>query len=318
MERQGTEKAERVADLLQSVLRLVILVIIIPSALLLSVFYLLTPLIPDTIIRALASIFVGVGLAGLLLVKLGRIRIGSILLVTSAASASASFALSWMFLHTTVFCLHFLLIFILVVIKNLGEKGAISEERLDSLYRFLGIIIIITGAAAVVLTLQFLLVPISMMPVLLVVTLFFYLSVSQYQLKNPRLGILNSLLVAFTTGFIGLHLSISYTTNLFFILPSFFFPFGMGLLASSQIARKIQDRIYYRSESLGERERIQGYFEVVETIDEEHSFVKAIEWVNQGNRVTDEMSKSFQKAMIDGDLNVASQLVHEFNISMPQ
>ena len=46
--------------------------------------------------------------------------------------------------------------------------------------------------------------------------------------------------------------------------------------------------------------------------------VKAIEWVNQGHRVTDEMSKSFQKAMIDGDLNVASQLISEFNISMPQ
>jgi hypothetical protein len=279
MERQGTEKAERVADMLYSVLRLVILIVIIPSALLLAVFYLLTPLIPNILIRALASVFVGVGLAGLLLTKLGRIRIGSVLLVASASSASTSIVLSWNALHITFFCLHGLLIFILIVIKNLGEKKVISEERIESLYYLLGISTIITGSSAIAFTLLFFMAPVLLALAVLSLALMFYFSIAQYLLKDPRLGLLNAFLFALTSGFIGVHLCTGFSTDSLFLGSSFSLSFGIGLLSSSQIARKIQDRIYYGSESLTERDRIQGYFEVIETLSGERPIITAIEWV---------------------------------------
>lgn len=45
--------------------------------------------------------------------------------------------------------------------------------------------------------------------------------------------------------------------------------------------------------------------------------VAAIEWVNAGNRVTDEMHSMFEQAVSNNDANVAQQIVSTYNIQLP-
>lgn len=45
--------------------------------------------------------------------------------------------------------------------------------------------------------------------------------------------------------------------------------------------------------------------------------VKAIDWINEGNRVSEQQGEQFQQAMNSNDLEYAKILVEEFNVPMP-
>jgi len=69
MTEKGTERAARVADLMQTLARLLVLVIIIPAAILLAVYFLLEGVIQNNFIRGLFSLTFGLGLAGMFVAR---------------------------------------------------------------------------------------------------------------------------------------------------------------------------------------------------------------------------------------------------------
>ena len=250
MTEKGMEKAAHVADMMQTIARLLVLVIIIPSAIWLTVFYLLgiTEIIPDVVIRGLFSLTFGLGLAGILIARMRHPARGSMITVLAAVCGSLSLALFWSSIFVSFLILHVFLIVMLVIFKYLRSALSISHLKWMNIRSVLGIGIVVTAAfPTVFFGLSIQLSALSLTG-LIGIVLWFYLICSQYLLQEPRFGVVTVVLPALTISL--LQLGGQFTANPLSELPiivSFLaVSFGVSLFVLSQVYRLIQNSLSRR------------------------------------------------------------------------
>ncbi|MHA1480527.1 MAG: hypothetical protein ACTSQZ_03790, partial [Candidatus Thorarchaeota archaeon] len=261
MAERGTERAVRIADLMQTVARLIVLVIIIPSAILLATFFILEPVIPDFIIRSLVSGVVGSSIAGLLIVKTGRPYPGYLIVFISTILAGVAIVLSFPLLYMVIISVHLSSIVSYLILQNLS-----NIDRLEGRWTFLksltGLLIVITGPLTVSLFLISLGFTLQLVLLYSLITTLLYALVIHRIVKNPILGIVNSLLLAMLPGTYVYQVVIAATLEPNIILQSSAFGvgFGTGLLLFSQILRRFQNyllaRPFAKVHRMTEQERI--------------------------------------------------------------
>lgn len=250
MSEMGTERAARVADLMQMVARLLVLVIIIPSAIWLAVFSLLTDVIPDSVVRGLFSLTFGLGLAGVLVARMKYPVRGSILTVLAAAAGALSLAIVWNQLYLSLAILHVFLIILLGIFRYLRLKLELSFFRWLSIRSLLAILIVATAPLPILVFFFPLGISLLLLGAIAGVTVWLYCLGVQYLLRDAKFGILNSILPALGASLL---LVENHLTTVIFVAPVittsvWFLAFGLCLLLCSQIFRFIQQSITSRPE----------------------------------------------------------------------
>ncbi len=245
MSEKGIEKAARVADLIQAIARLLVLVIIIPTAIWLAVFTLFAGIIPDSFVRGMFSMTFGLGLAGVLVARMKYLVRGSFLTVTAAGAGAISLAMFWNTPFATIVIVHVFLVCLLGVFRYLRVRLAISHFKWLKVRNVLSATIIASAPLPAVLYLQGIGVEIAGIVVVASLLLWLYTQGTQYLLRDARLGSFNALLLAVGLGFFitNSHLSILPSSVLSVTLSAFLLGFGISFLMTTQVYRFIQRSI---------------------------------------------------------------------------
>ncbi len=244
----GTEKAARVADMMQTVARLLVLVIIIPTAIWLAVFSLLAGVIPDSIVRGLFSLTFGLGLAGMIVARMRYPVRGSILTALAALAGAVSLAIFWNQLFVTLAIIHIFLITLLGIFRYLRIKLEISFFRWLKIRSILALVIIASAPLPVILYLSAMGCTSMLLVTIASIMVWFYTLGTQYLLRESRLGILNSALPAFGTSLLLLegHLIVDPFSGPLVIASVFLLGLGVCTLVTSQVFRFVQQSITMR------------------------------------------------------------------------
>ncbi|MFW9847747.1 MAG: hypothetical protein ACFFF4_01320 [Candidatus Thorarchaeota archaeon] len=248
MTEKGTERAARVADLMQLVARLLVLVIIIPAAILLAVFYLLTGIIPDDIIRGMFSLTFGLGLAGVFVARMKHPIVGSVMVAFAALSGATSLAIFWSSLITTTILIHIYFIILFGIFKYLYRVNVIPPWRWTWIRGISGLTIVLSAPFGCAIFLFSLGLQISHVLAYSLLVLWVYSVGTHYYFKDTRLGIPNSFLpsLAITLIVTQNHLNILPTSAITLTVSVGLMSFGIGLLVMSQILRFVQRSLSFR------------------------------------------------------------------------
>ncbi|MHA1903630.1 MAG: hypothetical protein ACW968_06840 [Candidatus Thorarchaeota archaeon] len=258
MHAEKTDKAERVADALQTLSRLIVLLIILPIAAFLTTYIIVDIAIDNALVTGLVSVAISLGFAGLVLSRTGRVLMGAALVVTSTIIAAASFILFWNQLYGTLFVIHGLFLLNLLILRQVKRSETISEDRLNVGMNILAFVSFITGPLAIFTSLIVQEVVLSLVLAITIFSLSFYGVIWQFIRKDERFGILNCCLLALGIGSYFLHIydpglifsDLSLTSSIFLVGG------GVGLFLSSQLFRRIQGWLLLERDDEDERERI--------------------------------------------------------------
>ncbi len=248
MEKGSRERAVRVADTMQLLARLIVLVIIIPTAVLLAVYFLLEPIILDDFIRVFFSGSVGIGLGGLLLIRMKRPKLGAILIAISSLLGVVSLSLLWQYTHAIAIAIHSFLLLNLISCYNLRRSDVLNETSWKILKSLLGVIVILSGVTASSLYFIALGYELTFVVFTTAATLSVYLLLSQYFLRTPQLGVPNICILSLSTGLYGNHLLIEniISPSIDLVFSFFLFSIGIGFFVSSLALRRIQLYLFER------------------------------------------------------------------------
>ncbi len=262
MQLDGTEKAQRAADLLYSFAAIVVFTLILPSAILVATFFILAPVIPNEFVRILLSTSVGVFVGASLLLLTGRRGLGSALHFASITLATISLSIGWGTLHAAIVCFHGALVGYYLIFFSLKRKDALSIRRWILLRNLLSILIVGSGPTAVRATLVFYGILESMANAAFLVIMLLYIMAFHVVYRNVKFGIVEVILASISGGFVADYILVSAIGGADFPLAasSFMIGSGLGMLAAAQIIRKAQFYIYSRpvkkEEKVAERDRI--------------------------------------------------------------
>ncbi|MGY5876870.1 MAG: hypothetical protein RTU30_14065, partial [Candidatus Thorarchaeota archaeon] len=242
METDSTERAVRVADVMQLFAQMVVLVVIVPLAVLLAAFFILEPIIPDSFVRGFLSFSVGVGLGGLLLIKTGRPFVGSSLASISTIVAAVFLSILWVSFHAMLYAVHGVLILNLLILYNLKRSEHITHGVWSIVNSVMGVIVVLSGPLALCLTLLAYGFVFTLVLAIAPLSLSIYMIIGQYLTRDIRLGIPNISLLSLACGLIGLHIHLTSTVQSTTILQLSILGIatGLGLVVSAQITRRIQ------------------------------------------------------------------------------
>ncbi|MFW9907582.1 MAG: hypothetical protein ACFFEF_03330 [Candidatus Thorarchaeota archaeon] len=260
MTERGTERAARVADVMQTLARILVLVIIIPTAILLAVYYLLMGLIPDNLIRMMFSLTFGLGIAGGFVTRMERPLLGSSIVTLAAIFGAVSLAIFWSSLFSSIAVLHVYLIVLLGILSYLHRVHVIPPWRWIKIRSLLGISISASAPLASIILFQGMglqaphIISISML------ILWVYTAGGQYYLRALRLGPASALFLSLSVSFLVLqyHLDTCPASDILLSMSVAFLGFGGGLFVVSQILRFIQKSISLRTISSRERKHREG------------------------------------------------------------
>ncbi|MBD3404746.1 MAG: hypothetical protein GF411_01265 [Candidatus Lokiarchaeota archaeon] len=245
MEDHRTERAARLADLLLAVLRFIVLIIIVPSAVLLATYYITGPVISDMYHRTLISFAVGVMLAGLLLNRIDYRYLGATAILTSTSILCYTFFLSFLSTASVLLGIHIFLIITLAVSIDLRRNAVISEEVWGNLQKLFGSLIVFSGPVFVYIIM------VSRIPLLeslfwSILSLCGYLILTQIILRDKRIGSVVTFTFSADIGLLSSILASSISSDISFHVSLFSVVTGLGLLFASRALRRIQLRIISR------------------------------------------------------------------------
>ncbi|MHA2425089.1 MAG: hypothetical protein ACXAEF_09895, partial [Candidatus Thorarchaeota archaeon] len=248
MAERGTEKAARVADLMQTVARILVLVIIIPAAILLAVYFLLAGLIPDNFIRGMFSLNFGLGLAGMFVARMKRPRLGSFMAAMAGLSGAASLAVFWNSLLTSIVLVHIYFIILFGILKFLYRVHVIPPWRWNLIRAVSGFTIVLSAPFGLAILLDTLGFQFLINLAYSLFLLWIYSAGAQYYLKDTRMGIANTLIPAFATSLLIVqnHLVLFPASEIHLTSAVGLIGFGIGLLVVSQILRFVQRSLSFR------------------------------------------------------------------------
>ncbi|MDF1540898.1 MAG: hypothetical protein P1Q69_18525, partial [Candidatus Thorarchaeota archaeon] len=248
MTEKGTERAARVADLMQTLARLLVLVIIIPAAILLAVYFLLAGLIPDVVIRGMFSLTFGFGLAGGFVARMKHPLLGSSIVTLATILGATSLALFWNSLFAAALVFHIFSIVLLGIMNYLHRVNVIPPWRWSWMKSMNAAIIVASAPIAFAILLSSL----GFLPTHVIalssLILWIYSVGAQYYSRNLRLGLVNSTIPSLAVSMIVLQSFIDgYPTSDILLLSSIgMLGFGTGLLVITQITRFIQRSLSLR------------------------------------------------------------------------
>ena len=249
---------------MQTAAKLVVLLIIVPAAVLIAVYFITEPLVPVVITRQFVSVSVAMCLAGLLVVRTRRPRLGAILVLLGSSVGAVALAALWSSLFATLLCVHALLIITLFTSQSLSRRGVIADTMAFLLRYTISAAILITGPlTGAAYTLSIPLTPDAVAATTLVL-LMLYTAILQYYLREPRLGIFNSVVLslAFGTTFAPLLFWDALNPNIILVGSSFIFFLGIDLVLTSQSLRIIHNLLAKRPAERKRRDSLlQSYLE---------------------------------------------------------
>ncbi len=259
MTADSTLRVKKWADYLYSFAAIVVFGLILPVAILSMVYFVLEPVIPDAVVRILMSAAVGVAVGGFLLLLVKRNRLGTTLLMISNVSAAVSLSIGWAAIHATVACFHTFSLLSLVILFNLFRRGEISRARWGLIGKLFSAIILVTAPLASFLTVNFFTGLFTWSLIIALVVLYVYIQIYQYFIRKPRLGIVSAFILSFSIGILSIEIvSLSGPTIDLLILSSLFLTgSGIGLLAMSQIFRRMQLYLFTRKERIKKKSEKQ-------------------------------------------------------------
>jgi len=242
LEHREPEQVDRIADVLYAISRFIVVVCILPIAIWFATFALLEPIISDFFVRVLVSSAFGVGLFGILLLLTGRHHAGAVMLDLSILASAISLSILWNTLHASIACFHGYFLATLPILVYLKRKEKISLSMWDRTRFLFGALAITTGPIAISATLLFYSTPQSFVATIFPASLAIYLIVTHSRIRNPRFGIVHSVLLGLSSGLLSSHLFIERVGFLEPIINMsvFLFGCGIGILTSSQVGRELE------------------------------------------------------------------------------
>ncbi|TFH00209.1 MAG: hypothetical protein E4H14_19915, partial [Candidatus Thorarchaeota archaeon] len=265
MERREPEQVDKIADVLYSISRFIVVVCILPIAIWFATFALLETIISDFFVRVLVSTAFGIGLFGLLLIVTSRLHVGALMIDLSILTSAVSLVILWNTFHSTIACSHGYFLATIIVLFYLKRKNSISQSKWKGLSVTFGILALVTGPIAISATLLFYSISWSIVLMIFPLLLVLYLMVIHLRFRDPRLGTIHSVLLGISSGLLSSHVFLTSTGILDVLLNAsvILFGFGIGILVSSQIERELE-RILTERKNLNKRDPSEVEYEELE------------------------------------------------------
>ncbi len=275
MVNDSTYKAAKVADVIQTAAKLLVLLIIIPAAVLLAVFFITEPFISEIAVRQTFSLAFALCLAGAIGTKTGRNLFGYVLVLSGAVLGAYSLSIFWDQSFMTMGCVHVNIIIALVLALDASSKKLLEEQRATVVIWTLILLAIVTGP--LIGALYMIQLGSSLQLTLLIALLAsvpYLIGLHIYQ-KRPILAIVETVVfsAAMSQGFAPLLYSDMLVVDLFVEISAHLIVLGVSLLLSSQMLRYIQTNILRRTvgdtQYVTERQRIESLMGLDEYTDDE-------------------------------------------------
>ncbi|TFF93627.1 hypothetical protein EU546_05985, partial [Candidatus Thorarchaeota archaeon] len=275
MVNDSTHKAARVADIIQTVAKLVVLLVIIPAAVLLAVFFITQPFISDVVVRQLFSLAVAICLAGAIATKTDRNLLGYSLVLIGTILGAVSLSTFWNRSFMTMGAIHAALIITLLLALDASSKEILKQGKAAVVVRFFVILVMVTGP--MIGSLYMLDVGGGFQHVILAALLISipYIIGLHFYRRNPTLGILEAVLSSATLSLASTPILYSAlpSVDVFLLISAHVLTFGLGLLLFTQLVRYIQTLVLEREvrteEHVSERRRVEGLMGIGEYTGDE-------------------------------------------------
>jgi hypothetical protein len=264
MVNHSTHKAARVADIIQTVDKLLVLLVIVPAAVLLAVFFVTQPFISDLLVRQLFSLAVATCLAGAIATKTDRNLLGYALVLIGTILGAASLSSYWNRPFMSMGAIHASFLITLSLALDASSKKVLKERRAKLVIASFVILVMITGP--MIGALYMLEVGAAYQQVILAALLISlpYTFGLHFYRRSPTLGIVEAFLSSASLSLVSAPIVYSelLLVGVLLLVSAHVLTFGLGLFLFTQLIRYIQTLVLKRkkrtAELVSERRRVEG------------------------------------------------------------